>query len=40
MGSATLDAVCLRWTLTPLADGHRFDGVILVRQQNRVPADA
>ncbi len=40
MGTATLDAVCLRWALTQLDDGHRFDGVILVRQQNRVPADA
>ena len=40
MGTATLDAVCLGWTLTPLSVGHRFDGVILLRKPSGVSAGA
>jgi hypothetical protein len=36
MGSETLDAVCLRWELVPLSNGHRFTAVIPVRDSVHV----
>lgn len=40
MGSATLDAVCVTWKLAPQAMGHRFEGVILVRDDASPAAHA